>query len=240
MYKVYLITNIENKKQYVGITKFSIGQRFLQHTKRGFILTDAIKKYGNEKFTVKLIEESETAEKAYNLEKYYVKKFNTKIPNGYNMTDGGDGLYGVIIGDKDRKRRSKVMKKLHKEKRTGMHGKKHSEETRKKMSISGKNIPKPWLYGRVLSENSKQKIREKNLGRIHSEETRKKISENHHDISGKNNPMYGRKHSDETKEKIRKKAKNRPKRIWINNGISEKLIPIDKPIPEGYDKGRKK
>ena len=48
MYKVYLIANIENKKQYVGITKFSIEERFLQHTKRGFLLTEAIEKYGEQ------------------------------------------------------------------------------------------------------------------------------------------------------------------------------------------------
>lgn len=238
MYKVYLISNIENKKKYVGITKFSIGERFLQHTRRGFVLTEAIKKYGEKKFIVKLIEESETVERVYELEQYYIKKYNTKVPNGYNLTDGGDGLYGVIIGDEDRKRRSKVMKRLHKEKRTGMHGKKHSEDTRKKMSISGKNTPKPWLSGRVLSEESKQKIREKHLGKLLSDETRKKISENHHNISGENNPMYGKKHSPETIEKIKEKAKNRPKRVWINNGIEEKLMNIDEQMPIGYNKGR--
>jgi group I intron endonuclease len=238
MYKVYLITNIENKKQYVGITKFSIEERFLQHTRRGFILTEAIKKYGKDNFYIDLIEEVESAERAYELEPYYIKKYDTKVPNGYNLTDGGDGLYGVIIDDEDRKRRSKVMKRLHKEKRTGMHGKKHSEDTKRKMSDTGKNIPKPWLTGRVLSEESKQKIREKHLGKELSEETRKKISENHHDISGENNPMYGKKHSPETIEKMKEKAKNRPKRFWINNGIEEKLITIDESIPMGYNKGR--
>lgn len=238
MYKIYLITNNENKKQYVGITKFSIEERFLQHTRRGFILTEAIKKYGKDNFYIDLIDEVESAERAYELEQYYIKEYNTKVPNGYNLTDGGDGLYGVIIDDEDRKRRSKVMKKLHKEKRTGMHGKKHSEDTRKKMSISGKNIPKPWLSGRVLSEESKQKIREKHLGKSLSEETKKKISENHHDVNGENNPMYGKKHSPETIEKLREKAKNRPKRVWINNGIEEKLMNIDESIPMGYNKGR--
>ena len=56
-YNIYLITNLENKKQYVGITKFSITERFYQHTKRGFILTEAIKKYGEGKFFTELIEE---------------------------------------------------------------------------------------------------------------------------------------------------------------------------------------
>lgn len=238
MYKVYLITNVENKKQYIGITKFSIEERFLQHTKRGFLLTEVIKKYGQDNFFIELLEEVESSERAYELEQFYIKDYNTKVPNGYNLTDGGDGLYRVVIDDEDRKRRSKIMKTLHKEKRTGMHGKTHSEETKRKMSISGKNTPKPWLSGRVLSEESKQKIREKHLGKKLSEETRKKISENHHDISGENNPMYGKKHSPETIEKLREKAKIRPKRFWVNNGVEEKLITIDESIPIGYNKGR--
>jgi hypothetical protein len=83
-----------------------------------------------------------------------------------------------------------------------------------------------------------ERLRQINLGRVSSEETRKKISENHHDVNGKNNPMCGKKHSPETIEKLKQKAKNRPKRIWINNGIQEKLITIDEPIPMGYNKGR--
>jgi len=201
-----LITNSKNKKKYVGITKFSIEERFSQHSKRGFILTEAIKKYGEQNFSIELIEEVESAERAYELEQYYIKKYNTKVPNGYNLTDGGDGLYGVIISEEDRKRRSEVMKKLHKEKRTGMHGKKHTEETKKKMSDASKGKEKPWLIGTKRSEDTKSKMSSSHKGKVLSESTKKKISENHHDVNGKNNPMYGKKHSPETIEKMRQKA----------------------------------
>jgi hypothetical protein len=40
------------------------------------------------------------------------------------------------------------------------------------------------------------------FGKIHSVETRRKISENHADVSGKNNPNYGKPRSDETKQKL--------------------------------------
>ena len=238
IYKIYLITNCLNFKQYVGITKYSLEERFLQHTRRGFILTEAIKKYGKDKFLIELVEEVESSERAYELEQYYIKKYNTKAPNGYNLTDGGDGLYGVIISEEDRKRRSKVMKKLHKEKRTGMHGKKHTEETKKKMSDASKEKEKPWLVGAKRSEETKEKIRQYNIGRILSEETRKKISENHHNISGENNPMYGKKHSPETIEKIKQKQKNREKRVWINDGKKETCISINEKLPQGFSYGR--
>jgi group I intron endonuclease len=238
MYKIYLITNIENKKQYVGITKFSIEERFSQHIKRGFLLTEAIQKYGQKNFSVKIIEEVESTERAYELEIFYIKEYNTKVPHGYNLTDGGDGIFGWEASEEYRQECSERLKLLHKEKKVGMYGKTHSEETKNKMSDASKGKAKPWLVGVKKSEETKEKIRQKNLGKNLSEETRKKISENHHDISGKNNPMYGKTHSPETIEKLRERAKNRPKRFWINNGIEEKLINIDENIPIGYNKGR--
>ena len=57
-------------------------------------------------------------------------------------------------------------------------------------------------------------------------------------MCGENNPMYGKKHSSETIEKLKERAKNRPKRIWVNNGLIEKLVPIDEQIPIGYNRGR--
>ena len=238
VYNIYLISNLENNKKYVGLTKFSITERFYQHTKRGFILTEAIKKYGEDKFFIELIEEVDTAGRAYELEQYYIKEYNTKVPYGYNLTDGGDGIFGWEVTEEYRQECSERVKQLHKEKKVGMYGKNHSDETKRKMSVASKGKSKPWLIGRKLSPESIEKLRQINLGRVLSDETKKKISENHHDVNGENNPMYGKKHSPETIEKLREKAKNRPKRVWINNGIEEKLMNIDESIPMGYNKGR--
>ena len=238
MYNIYLITNLENNKKYVGLTKFSITERFYQHVKRGFLLTEAIKKYGEDEFFIELIEEVDTAGRAYELEQYYIKEYNTKVPYGYNLTDGGDGIFGWEVTEEYRQECSERVKQLHKEKKVGMYGKNHSDETKRKMSVASKGKSKPWLIGRKLSPESIEKLRQINLGRVLSDETRKKISENHHDVNGENNPMYGKKHSPETIEKLKEKAKNRPKRVWINNGIEEKLMNIDESIPMGYNKGR--
>lgn len=238
VYNIYLITNLDNDKKYVGLTKFSITERFYQHVKRGFLLTEAIKKYGEDKFFIELIEEVDTAGRAYELEQYYIKEYNTKVPYGYNLTDGGDGIFGWEVTEEYRQECSERVKQLHKEKKVGMYGKNHSNETKRKMSVASKGKSKPWLIGRKLSPESIEKLRQINLGRVLSDETRKKISENHHDVNGENNPMYGKKHSPETIEKLREKAKNRPKRVWINNGIEEKLMNIDESIPMGYNKGR--
>ena len=210
MYKIYLITNLFNLKKYVGITKFSLEERFSQHVKRGFLLTEAIKKYGEQKFSIELIEVVESAERAYELEIFYIKEYNTKAPNGYNLTDGGDGIFGWNITDEYREQCSSRTKKLHENKKVGMYGKKHTDETRKKMSESSKGNRN--CLGRVLSEETKFKISESNRGKKHTDDARKKISENHHNVSGEKNPMYGKKHSPETIEKIRQKALSRKKK----------------------------
>lgn len=222
----------------MGITKFDIAKRFKQHLRRGFLLTEAIQKYGEDRFSIRLIMKVNTISEAYKLEKTYISKYNSKVPNGYNLTDGGLGMPGVVINEREKYRRSRFLKELPKEKRIGMYGKKHSEETRKKMSLSAKGNKN--CLGRKLSEESKDKIRKKHLGKVLGDETKLKISKNHHDISGKNNPMYGKNHSEETIEKLKEKAKSRPKRTWINNGINEKLILVDKSIPYGYITGRLK
>jgi group I intron endonuclease len=210
MYKIYLITNLLNYKKYVGITKFSLEERFLQHTKKGFLLTEAIQKYGKQKFSIELIEEVESAERAYELEMFYIQEYNTKAPNGYNLTDGGDGIFGWQPTDEYRQECSERVKQLHKNQKIGMYGKKHTKETRQKMSESLKGNQN--CLGRVLSEETKSKISSSHKGKTLSNETKKKISENHHNVFGENNPMYGRKHSPETIEKIRQKALERKKK----------------------------
>ena len=210
MYKIYLITNLLNYKKYVGITKFSIEERFLQHTKKGFLLTEAIEKYGKQKFSIELIKEVESAERAYELEIFYIKEYNTKAPNGYNLTDGGDGIFGWQPTNEYRQECSERVKQLHKNQKIGMYGKNHTEETKQKMSKSLKGNQN--CLGRVLSEETKSKISSSHKGKTLSNETKKKISENHHNVSGENNPMYGKKHSTETIEKIRQKALERKKK----------------------------
>ena len=210
MYKIYLITNLLNLKQYVGVTKFSLEERFLQHTKRGFFLTEAIQKYGEQKFSIELIEEVKTPEQSYELEIFYIKEYNTKAPNGYNLTDGGDGIFGWQPTDEYRQECSERTKQLHKNKKIGMYGKNHTEKTKEKMSQSAKGNQN--CLGRILSEETKLKISASHKCKILSDSTKDKISENHHNVSGEKNPMYGKKHSPETIEKMRQKALLRKKK----------------------------
>lgn len=99
---IYLITNNITKKQYVGQTRQTIKKRFYQHCYDANKMTSnmyihkSIRKYGKEYFSIeelKCIECSNKKELICNLnslEKYYINLYHTEIPNGYNLSSGGN------------------------------------------------------------------------------------------------------------------------------------------------------
>lgn len=84
----------------------------------------------------------------------------------------------------------------------GMNGK-HTEESKLKISQSRLG-EKHHFYGKHLSEEHKEKLRQANIGRQHSDESKKKMSETRTGkYVGKNNKLYGKKRPAEVVEKIR-------------------------------------
>lgn len=89
MKNIYLITNSANDMKYVGKTKQSIEERLKQH-KWGNVKTymhKAIVELGFDKFSIELLDEVED-DVALQMEKYYIKSYNTIFPNGYNEMVG--------------------------------------------------------------------------------------------------------------------------------------------------------
>jgi hypothetical protein len=99
-----------------------------------------------------------------------------------NLTDGGDGLCGVIVSEETRKKLSNKSK-LQK----ANLGKVFSEEWKKNLSLSRKgrkfseehkkNIGEA-NRRRIVTDITKEKLREINLGKKASEETKLKMSKN--------------------------------------------------------------
>lgn len=91
---IYLVTNKINNKKYVGKTEYSVERRWKEHisdSKKNKCekrpLYNAIRKYGENNFTVQMIEETQYTEER---EQYWIRMFDT-YKNGYNATLGGDG-----------------------------------------------------------------------------------------------------------------------------------------------------
>lgn len=91
---IYKIVNIENDKVYIGLTANTIKWRWQKHlqesrTTSNKILYKAIRKYGEEKFSIEQLEEVDN-EELEDREIYWIKYYDSMIPNGYNMTFGGE------------------------------------------------------------------------------------------------------------------------------------------------------
>lgn len=167
MRKVYIYTLSDpttNTVKYVGKT-FRLERRLNDHLKcNGRSKKDAWIKSLINKNLIPLLEViEETNEIDCNFwEQYWISQFKTWGFILKNMTDGGDGSYGLIPWNK------------------GLKGVfKHSEESKEKMSVSrkgkylGENNPR---YGKKLSYETIQKQIEKRLGGKRTDEQKEKIS----------------------------------------------------------------
>lgn len=129
---IYLRTNLVNGKQYVGQTNNFVNREYdwkcLKAKYANNHISNARKKYGLDNWKVEILRECKTQDELNKWEMYYIIKYNTKHPNGYNLTNGGNGIAGF----------------------------KHSEESKKKMSENTKGEKHP-QYGKHISKEAKEK-----------------------------------------------------------------------------------
>lgn len=94
---IYCYTNLLNNKKYVGQTK-NPNQRKAAHKSCSFNKESpdyntpfhrAIRKYGVKNFFYEILAEEDNQDKVNELEKFFIQEFNCKVPNGYNILDGG-------------------------------------------------------------------------------------------------------------------------------------------------------
>lgn len=99
---IYKITNKINNKLYIGQTKKdSIEKRFQTHIRASrqelngkrklTFFHFALIEYGSENFIIEALEECDDSI-LDEREKYWIEYYSSYMPNGYNMTLGGQGL----------------------------------------------------------------------------------------------------------------------------------------------------
>jgi group I intron endonuclease len=123
--RIYIITNTINQHRYVGMTSKPLNVRWSNHKadarrNKPYILHKAIRKYGEDNFTIELLEECNVGslDELGLIETRYIKELNPE----YNMSLGGEGNRGIsMAGEKN-----------------GMFNKKHTEESKAKMRTNRK------------------------------------------------------------------------------------------------------
>jgi group I intron endonuclease len=167
---IYKATNLINGRVYVGKTICRFKQRMANHIsaakskRRIGAFHNAINKYGAENFKWEIIDQCLLPDMLCELEKKYIEQFNCKTPNGYNMTDGGEGMVGYVPSKETKKKRSISM----------------AGKTPSRLAITNSIIVRK---GKSLSLEHIQKLREAKLGKVYrmgfslSDETKRKISQ---------------------------------------------------------------
>jgi hypothetical protein len=197
LFTIYKTTNLINGRFYVGMHKTHKIDDF--YLGSGKALKHAIKNYGRGNFKKEILHVFKTFEEACEMEKQIVNKGFIENPMTYNMQTGGEAPYASPseetkekirqsnLGKKrsdetrQRNREANLGKKLSEETKEKMRnripwikGKKHSEESKKKMSESLKGRP-AWNKGKKASEESKRKMSEATKGQYVSPETKGKL-----------------------------------------------------------------
>jgi len=182
---IYKVTS-PSGKFYIGQTFRNLEQRKKEHIWRAFRASsfyknykfyNSIRKYGPENFFWEILHSDvENLLKLNMLEAVEIKKHDS-YKNGYNSTLGGDGVRGI---SHSKEIRSKISKSHF--------GKKLSEETKRKISISKMGNKNP-NFGKNMLKIVKKQISEKLKGKSKSKEHKENIS---FSKMGKKNPNFKR------------------------------------------------
>lgn len=163
---IYLARNIVNDNVYIGITTRPLEKRVIQHysdarnNKYNAPLHNAIRKYGTQAFTWKVLETVDNKYLPY-VEQVYITYYRLMGYKLYNATEGGDGTIGYKHTDEAKAKMSKARKG------TNYGGRKHTPETRAKMvETRGKPVVMKAPDGQIVEIlNMRDFCRKNNINR---------------------------------------------------------------------------
>lgn len=164
---VYRVKNKQNGKCYVGLTTKTLEERWRLHIKNApkakrIPLAHAIMKYGDDAFELSVIEHCDSEQSLREREIFWINELNTFTPNGYNATQGGDGLLGYHHTDDAKRSMSEKRKgKLNHNfgKVWGLSKSGHTFESKAKIALANAG-EKNGMFGKTHSEEARKKIAE--------------------------------------------------------------------------------
>ena len=134
---VYKITNTLNNKVYIGITCSEPMVRYNKHLSSSikgskYHLHNAIRLYGEHNFTFEVIDNAFGNCEASDLEREYIRYYSSNDKDvGYNLTEGGEGVWGYKWSDEQRAKHSAMFSA-----NPSWAGKRHEAETKVKISTA--------------------------------------------------------------------------------------------------------
>ena len=133
---IYITTNNINGRKYIGQRKYY--GKWQIYLGSGSILKDAIKKYGVDNFSMKIIDECYSKDELNKKEQYWIDYYNAIDDRlFYNIAKGGSG--GDTYSGLTEENLNTVKQKLnHEGERNPMFNKKHNNKTKEKISIKAK------------------------------------------------------------------------------------------------------
>jgi hypothetical protein len=184
---IYKTTNLLNEKIYVG----QDSKNNPEYYGSGKYFLNAVKKHGKENFKKQITCECSSKEELNKKEKFWIKELNSKYPNGYNLSSGGEGGDTFTNSSEENKKRIKIIQ-----------SKPRSEESKNNMKISHHRSDVQKKERKPRSEEAKM-----NMRKPKSEEHRKNmtLSQNRLEVKEKiSKALFGHLVSEETKIKMRK------------------------------------
>lgn len=182
---VYELFIRPNEPRYVGQTRRGVVRRLQEHL--GSALVDKpilpvhcwIKSVGPKNVKIDILQVCQTFEELDEAEIFWIRTLRLAVDKRLlNVLDGGQGLHGFRHTDESKRKISEATKGVPK-----------SAETRQRMSTARKGAGATW-YGKTFTDEHRSRISAA--------------------IAGEHNPFYGKRHSDETKKKISKSKKGKP------------------------------
>ena len=229
---VYETTNLINGKKYIGKRTCNCPIEEDRYMGSGKTLIKALNKYGYNNFKKEILKICYTEQEAYEIEKYFIKKFNAvESREYYNIKDGGQGFSSEDVkrlwGNEDfrlkcsnrvisKETRIKISNSLKANPNAsiGMKGKIHTDEARTKISEALKGKEKTIEHKKKMSEISKKRYKETDMSekmlegilrKWEDEDFKKKMSNTHKG----NKYMLGKKHTEASKIKMSEALKGK-------------------------------